>query len=445
MELVHNNDIEHEILSIMLNQPKTIPYVSKKLTVSMFYMEDNQTMYRGLIHLYNTKGEAIDSLMLIDTIGKMFPQYIKSIPFIVSNIINGGFSTDKIDWYIERIVEYASRRKLSKMAEYTRQNANDLSVEIREILTKLQSGVDLIQNTVKEEVDLAQDIEDMTAAIGQKKNVIPFGIPVLDRKIAGYMRHDITTIGGRTSHGKTTFVIDSVRRIADLGFTVNVITNEVPKMLYLQKLACNISNLEYQRIIKYGDVQEEDVAKIKEAKEYMLKNYIGKLKIYEYVDNINSICSLILANKPQLFILDWLQRIPLVPGVIDGKEWIKISYSEIARAVAKTGTAAIVVSQLSTRKAQMRSNKRPELFDFDDCSFIEKVSCDCHLLYWYYHDTRVREFITITELINAKNRFGEPSVSLLHYDPKSGRYEDTSMIPREKAQNYIKETGLLHG
>ena len=126
----------------------------------------------------------------------------------------------------------------------------------------------------------------------------------------------------------------------------------------------------------------------------------------------------------------------------DGKEWIKIVYSELGKISAKTNTASVVVSQLSTRKAQARGNKRPELFDFDDSSFIEKASCDCHLLYWNYNDTRINEHMGIVELINAKNRFGEPSLSLLAHDPKSGRYKDAELIPRDKISRYAQETGL---
>ena len=443
LQFPYNADVEKELLGILLNSPRTIPYCSKKITSSMFYINSNQALYRILLYLYNTIGEKIDPIIVVEQTSKTYPQYKDHIIMSLPDILHAGMSDTRLDWYIDKLVEYAARRKMMKMSEYMKNNANDLSISMVEITSKIQAGIDLIRNASKAEVDLRQDIEDMSLCIGSKNATIPFGIPVLDGKIAGFMRSDITTIGGRTGHGKTTFSIDTVKRITgELGYTADVITNEVTKMLYLQKLCCNIADVEYQKVIKYGEVTEEILEKINKAKAIMLEKYVGKLRVYEFVDNILEITSIINANKPDFFLLDWLQRIPLVPGVHDAKEWIKISYGEIARSVSKTNTAAVVVSQLSTRKAQMRSNKRPELYDFDDSSFIEKTSCDCHLLYWFYHDMRDRDVMSVAELINAKNRFGEPSTSLLSFNPASGRYSDSKLIPRERVVKYAEITGL---
>ncbi len=434
-----NTDIEKELLSIMLNHPRTIPNVRKKIQSTMFYMEDNQRLFKSMLYLYGNTSENFSPLMLTQTFTKLYGDD-GSIP--VAEILHGGMSDDGLDWHMNRVLEYASRRKLIKMSLTTQKNANDLAKDVKEIIQNIDSGISMIKNVVKEDVDLKEDIEDMSIHIGNKDATIPFGVNVLDRKISGFMRNDITTIGGRTSHGKTTFAIDTMKRQLDIGFSLLVITNEVTKRLYLQKMACNIANIEYQKVIKYGDISDEEMVSFKKAKEHMLNNYVGKLHLYEFVDNIHAVTALINSYKPDVFWLDWLQRIPMVPGVIDGKEWIKIVYAELAKVLPKTNTAAVIISQLSTRKAQSRGNKRPELYDFDESSFIEKASCDCHLLYWYYNDTLIKEYMSIVELINAKNRFGEPSYSFLSHDARTGRYTDTSMIPPDKLVDYLKETGL---
>jgi replicative DNA helicase len=436
-----NLDIERELLSIMLNHPVVVPHVRKKVHATMLYITENQRLFKCMLYLYSNVAEKFDPMMVIETMDKL---YGEDGSVAVAEILRGGMNEDRIDWFIDRILEYASRRKLIRMSQTTQKNANDMSKDLREIIQSIDSGVNLIRNAVKEEVDLKEDIEEMSLHIGNKDATIPFGVNVLDRKISGFMRNDITTIGGRTSHGKTTFAIDTMKRQLDTGFTVLVLTNEITKRLYLQKMACNIANIEYQKVIKYGDISDEEKEQFDKAKEHMLNNYVGKLHMYEFIDNIYAVTALINSYKPDVFWFDWLQRIPMVPGVTDGKEWIKIVYAELAKCLPKTNTAAVIVSQLSTRKAQARGNKRPELYDFDESSFIEKASCDCHLLYWYYNDTLIKDYMSIAELINAKNRFGEPSYSFLSHDARTGKYFDTSMIDRSKLNDYLKETGLSH-
>ena len=441
IEYPFNKEVETELLAIMLNHPRTIPYVTKKVPQSMFYLETHKNAYKSMIYCYNMSNEKMDPIMVIEQYKKMFENR-NDADVIISEIMHGGISDDRIDWYITRVQEYASRRKLIKMSQYTQKHANDLTFDVLDLISKLQTGVDLIRGAQSTETNLSDDIAMLEQNIGNKNATVPFGIPILDTKAAGFMRNDITTIGGRTSHGKTTWAIDTIKRQLDLGYTVDIITNEMTKQLYLQKLACNIANIEYQRIIKFGDITEEETVKFKEATAYMREHYVGNLRVYEFISSIGQITSLIQANKPDIFWLDWLQRIPLVPGVHDAREWIKITYGEIARVVPKSNTAAVIISQLSTRKAQARANKRPELFDFDDSSFIEKASCDCHLIYWYYNDTMDKEFMTIVEMIAAKNRFGQPAMALLSHDPRTGRYNDTSLIPVEKRKAYLQETGI---
>ena len=442
-QIPFNKDVEKELLAIMLNHPRTIPHVTKKIPQSMFYLDVYRNAYRAMIYCHSMSGEKLDPIMVIEQYKRMFEDR-SDAEIVVSEVMHGGISDERVDWYINKVQEYASRRKLIKMSQHTQKYANDLTFDVIDLTAKLQSGIDLIQGVQSTEVNLSDDIDMLEQNIGNKNATVPFGIPVLDNKAAGFMRNDITTVGGRTSHGKTTWAVDTMKRQLDLGYSITTITNEVTKQLYLQKLALNIANVEYQRVIKFGDITEEELAKFKKATKYMRENYIGKLKMYEFVANIGQITSLIQANKSDIFWLDWLQRIPLVPGVHDSKEWIKIVYGEIARVVPKSNTAAVIISQLSTRKAQSRGNKRPELYDFDDSSFIEKASCDCYLLYWYYNDTMDKEFMTVAEMIVAKNRFGQPAVALLSHDPRVGRYNDTSLIPVEKRKAYLQETGMQY-
>ncbi len=422
----------------MLNFPRTIPLIKKKLTTKSFYAGRNQRMYRALLHANSLHGEEMDSVGLSQSFSSLHPRFKDEGIVYISDILIKSVFESRVEWYIEKALDYQARRRLLKLSQYTRQYVDDISRDTNEIIQKLQSGIDIIRTSVKYEKDLKEDIEEMSSNVGNSDAVIEFGTPILDRKIAGFMRNDITTIGGRTSHGKTTFAIDTIKKQLDLGYKVSLITNEVTKRLYLQKLTCNIANIEYRKIIKYGNVTDEEMSKFNTAKDYMLKNYVGKLNIYEFVDTISAETSIISADKPDIFWLDWLQRIPLVPGIPDPLQWIKIVYGEIAKTTAKTNTASVVISQLSTRKSQQQSgiHRRPQLFDFDDSSFIEKASCDCHLIYWYYNDTLDRRFITIAELINAKNRFGEPGISLLAHNPLSGRYEDSSVIGPERKRDY---------
>lgn len=435
-----SREVEQELLSLMLNHPKLIPYIARKVNFKMFYITNHQNLFRAITYGFNTVGDRIDAIKLTEIYMEKFGK--ENANTIVSEIINGGYDSGNVDWYAGKVAEYNARRRLVKSSQVMQQFANDMTHDINELSQLLTNEMEIITAVTTQEDNLEDDINAMAENIGNQNKSVPFGLQIMDKKFAGYMRNDITSIGGRTGHGKTTYTIDTARRQLDLGYSVSLVTQEVTKTLYLQKLACNIAQIVYEKVIKFGDISEEEMEKFLKAKEYMIKKYVGKLKLYQFIDNIHEITSIILNDKPDIFYLDWLTRIPLVPGVHDAREWIRHSYGQLAKTVPKTNTAAVIINQLSTRKAQSRGNKRPELFDFDESSFVEKASCDCHLVYWYYNDTLDRDWMQCFEVIAAKNRFGPPSVAILSHDPRIGKYYDSSTMPREKRNAYMKETGL---
>ena len=264
-----NKEIEIELLAIMLNHQRMVPYINKKVTHKMFYLQDHQRLFRALNYCYNTIGIKLDPLVLSEQYKKMYTDGNDISIAVVSEIIQGGLDDSRTDWLVEKIHEYASRRKLIKMSQYTQKYANDLSFDLIELMVGLQSGIDLINVTVKSESNLSDDLDAMVDSLGKTNAVVPFGKEVLDRKAGGLLRSDITTLGGRTGHGKTTFLIDTVISQLNLGYKIDVVTNEVKKQLYLQKMVCNIAKVEYNRVIKFGDITDEEMVRLKDAYKYM--------------------------------------------------------------------------------------------------------------------------------------------------------------------------------
>ena len=442
----YNQEIEVGVLSAVISYPEIVPIVAKRINSKTFYLEIHGMMFKSILKDYNTHAGKIDMLTVSHAFSELYPEKKNEGIVKISDIMafNAIDVRDKIEWYLDRMLDYQARRRLLSTGVYIQKHANDLSTDTAELIQKLQSNVDVIKSRSRKESNLTDDIDDATDSLGKRGTVVEFNIPILDRKISGFMRNDITTIGGRTSHGKTTFTIDTAIRQLNLGYKVTLITNEVTKKLYIQKMLCNIADIEYQRVIKYGEITDESKEKLDQASQKMKKEYIGKLKLHEFIDNIYHVTSIIADESPDIFYLDWLQRINLVPGESDDRRIIKTVYGELAKCLPKTNTAGVIVSQLSTRKSQLFSgvHRRPQLFDFDDSSFIEKASCDCHLIYWYYNDTLDKRFMTIAELISAKIRFGEPSVTLLSHNPLSGRYRDSRFISPDRKKEYAEETGM---
>ena len=89
----------------------------------------------------------------------------------------------------------------------------------------------------------------MKATVEEDTNLIPFNLASLDAFAGGMTRKEITVLGGRPGHGKTTLVINIIKGLIEQGYKVMLFNREMSNTEMLKKMTVMDSNA-----LKYGDI-----------------------------------------------------------------------------------------------------------------------------------------------------------------------------------------------
>jgi KaiC/GvpD/RAD55 family RecA-like ATPase len=170
-------------------------------------------------------------------------------------------------------------------------------------------------------------------------NRYPFNVPILQKRIGGMSRGNLAIIFGRPEIGKSSFVASLTGEYIKAGIRTEYYANEEPGM----KIMLNI------RRAVTGETDAHIVAAIKADKdptewakyaEYLTVRQIGAM-------SIETIQTRALKNKPEVIILDQVDKLSLVKKYDAGHERLRALYQK-AREIAKTCDCLVInISQAS--------------------------------------------------------------------------------------------------
>lgn len=326
--------------------------------------------------------------------------------------------------YIKEIIASGSVDNLEYYAKEVRNSF--LNKELQVISKKLEEEKTppvFRMNTVSMELDkLASQsgaigiprLEDALSNIKTGKQLITFGLDYIDGPSGGLTRGEISALGGRPGHGKTTLMTNLVWQLACRGYRVVLINREMRNEEVLQKLLLLNSDtldLEDLRSPKLAKETKEDIDRIFEENRLIFDRIIS----YDDVSSLDGSVAKILENKPDIFFDDYIQLISF-----DGAERRRFQiervmqeYKWLAKKINATG---IVISQLS-RDIEKRMDGVPLLSDFAEGGTIEQMAENA---FFIYYPARAGEDVPegLVELIFRKVRYGVPGKFQLTFNGK---------------------------
>lgn len=142
---LYNIEMEQTLFSTILVSPEFLPEIMEKLKVEDFYDPKHKIIYSTLIKLANKQVKIfVDPIVLIDELkisnqlnlvgGVEYIEKIISVYTLGSNYIQ----------YVNNILEYSRKRKISGVSEYI--NSNLLSNQSNELLDDIQVKISNIYN-----------------------------------------------------------------------------------------------------------------------------------------------------------------------------------------------------------------------------------------------------------------------------------------------------------
>ena len=380
---------------------KAKPWVTKS---EAFYSTINKQLWKSIQSLYRDKQE-IDIITVLDRFKRLNPNHEDGMSYYVTGLPEDVPTSANVEQYGKIIYEKYLRREILKSA-YKLQTAvhENQESEIEEILSTHTRLIEEIKNIKPSRLNDIETIVNHTKELVKSgNNIIKFGMPALDTAAGGMTRKEITVLGGRPGHGKTTLIVNIIRSLVEQNNKVMIFNREMSNPEMIRKLIVMESdNLSYTKIRK-GDLNGSTDL-FNQATDRVSSKYKDKLLMFDDVRTLDEAMVEISRHKPDVIIDDYIQLITMsdkkerrhqIEEIVQDYKWI----------CKKEDCSAILVSQLN-REIEKRYEPRPRLSDYSESGVIEQTA-ECALFIWYGYVFDDEEYSPYkSEIISAKVRYG---------------------------------------
>ena len=369
-----------------------------------FYTTKHQELWKSFHRLYKNN-VPIDTVTVFGDLKDNVKDHTLTT-YYLTGLADGVPTTANAETYAKNIWYKFIQRKAVKSSQIlynlTLQNTDDIIEVLHHHEKIIQELKDIAPSKVVETKDI---LTNTVKALEEGTNLIPFGIEQLDNAAGGMTRGEITVVGGRPGHGKTTMVINIVKRLLEQGKKVMLFNREMTNVEMMKKiLVMEFQQFSYERIRKASDISKE-ITEINLKKEELGEKY-KNLIMLDDCKTLADAMKEISKEKPDVVLDDYIQLIRTDGGNKDRRfeiEDIMLYYKWICK---KLKCSAILVSQLN-REIERRLDPRPKLSDFAESGVIEQTAEAAFFVYYPYAvDNRDNDKYEI-EVICQKARYGQ--------------------------------------
>jgi replicative DNA helicase len=274
----------------------------------------------------------------------------------------------------------------------------------------------------RDNVEMTDHFSEFINSLQSSNENIKTSFSKLNKVIGGWTRKDITSIGGKPGHNKTTFSVFDLTEEIQLGyvnkaiyFAVDETGDKIARRIIAKDLDVSLTEL------REGKVElnkEEIVSSIKRL-------YGDKLIIIDNAFTPDEISKIILDIMPDRVIIDHLQELDYGnEGISDTK--VTVSCAKL-KAVAKRANCNItLLSQVRDKLIDERfEDKIPRPHDFLYASDLRRKSRELCVVYWEYQDKQdAEEIMGIFDFIVYKSTYSPRTRIRLEINPDKARFTE---------------------
>ena len=376
-----------------------------------FYTIENKNIWKSMAELYKD-GVEVDIITLTNKVKDMHGD---SKAYYISGLTESFTSKSNIENYAKIIWEKYIQRETAKSAEALLNASYEDYKEVGSILEKHSKLIHELRQIQPSKIrDIEVLVDEMKLTVKEDSNLIPFNLGHLDTFAGGMTRKELTVIGGRPGHGKTTLVINIVKGLIDQGYRVMLFNREMSNTEMLKKMVVMESNS-----LKYGNIRRNDLSESnKDEFELISEKLKGEYKEFIMYDNVRTLDDClreIAKHKPDVVIDDYIQLID-VEGVREGRRFeIEKIMQEYKWICKQENCSAILVSQLN-REIEKRLDPRPRMSDYAESGVIEQTAESAMFVFYGHNFDSERYNPYKSEIIVAKSRYGKIGTHMIGFN-----------------------------
>ncbi len=412
-----------------------------KLTPDDFYYTEHQTLFRAIHSLQEQRIKITKDNLQAEVLNAVRSPKVDSTIDVLISLVNP--SAD-FDFYVRTVADFSEKRKIVQLTndflqkvdkspksydEYYEEYQKDSSKAIGRRCDGFENASDILSD-FSDTGDFWETYKHRAKLIAEGKD--PFngyrtGYKRLDEIIGGFEYGTITTIGARSSAGKTTYVINLMmklfRKYPDL--KIGFFTLEMPNERIIEKLLCTMASVHFG---KYSDANLNSIEK--DQLEYSIEEFKRwDLRVFDkpgvkITEAKNTIRREVIVNNIDIFFIDYLTRIrPDSPAQSRHHEIDQLTKG-LQDIALETRKPIIMLSQLN-RQVYNRAGNIPNLADLKESGSIEEDSDTVLMLHRPAHFDVTK--VDNTELHVVKNRL-RGDLGIVPYEYHSGNLVELKRI-----------------
>ena len=324
------------------------------------------------------------------------------------------------EFYATKIYEKYLLRKIAVKTELVKERATGNHLDVYNVISEAHSLFgELLQIKPSKAADIDDVISEALKDINDKSSkLIKTDYENLDKFAGGLTRGEITIVGGRPGHGKTTVLINMLSRVLEQGYKAIFFSRELPNSELLKKIICLESEqLSYTLVRKniYSETQTDILnATIQQIKKkYNKDNFL----MFDNVKDFAGSSSEVKKFKPDVIFDDYIQLI----SSNGREEQRRLQIEKICndyKWLAKESNAVVVLaSQLNRGIESMDRKYEPKLSDLAESGAIEQVAEN---VFFTHYDYKVKgeagKGKNVLTISAKKIRYGDTGYVDLGYD-----------------------------
>ena len=443
-----DTNLENSVLGALIQFPEVYPKVRDYITTDdVFYQKKAILLWRKLKSMLHKK-EYIDLTTVASSLKDEEIAEGLTHVYIVDCTMCAGVSgstsayVKKLyeKYLMRRVVEETSRIQTSAMN--SGEETYDCIVNAHTLFSEL---IELNPTREKETIDslLIDAVKDIK---NKDINLIKTGSESIDKFAGGLTRGEITIIGGRPGHGKTTMLINMLATLIGNGYKVALFNRELPNIEVVKKLICLESQKLSYSLIRQGIHSQNSLEQIEIVREIIKEKYNeDKFLMFDNIRDFAKTSAEVKRFKPDVIMDDYIQLVSPDSHILERRLQLERLVNDYKWLAKQMRCSVILASQLNRAIESRHKNGRPQLSDLAESGAIEQVAENVFFVYYDYkingEDGKGKNIITF---VVKKVRYGETGESDMGYNGDKCKIFDTydEFINSIKRKETINEDEL---
>ena len=415
-----DTNLENGVLGALILTPEVYPKIRDFLsTDEVFHQKKSRMLWKKLKSMLDRE-EFIDLNTVTATLTDEDMNKGLNHIYVVDCTMSTGVSSSA-PAYARKLYEKYLLRKVVEETQKIQDSAMDNSNETYDCVvsahTLFSELIDLNPSKEKESIDslLYDAVEDIQ---NKEINLIKTGYDSVDKFAGGLTRGEITIIGGRPGHGKTTMMVNLLASLIDNGHKVALFNRELPNVEVIKKLMCLESKKLSYSLIRQGIHSQESLNYVETVKELIKNKYNeDKFMMFDNIRDFAKTASEVKKFKPDVIMDDYIQLVAPDGKIPERRLQLEKLVNDYKWLSKQMKCAVILASQLNRSIESRYKNVRPQLSDLAESGAIEQVAENVFFVYYDYkingEDGKGKNIITF---VAKKVRYGETGESDMGYN-----------------------------